>query len=65
MPRKEMILDINRIKSFVAGQIRFKDLINNISDPNKVTFCIQSMISALPELTEYYMNLVTLSAFNS
>ena len=29
-------------------------------EPDKVTFCIQSMISALPELTQYYMNLVTL-----
>lgn len=29
-------------------------------DPNKVTFFIQSNISALPELTMYYMNLVTL-----
>lgn len=29
-------------------------------DPNKVIFCVQSMISALPELTQYYMNLVTL-----
>lgn len=30
-------------------------------DPSKVTIFIQSMISALPELTMYYMNLVTLS----
>ena len=29
-------------------------------DPNKVTFFVQSMIPALSELTEYYMNLVTL-----
>jgi tryptophanyl-tRNA synthetase len=29
-------------------------------DPNKVTFFIQSQIRALPELTTYYMNLVTL-----
>ena len=29
-------------------------------DPNKITFCIQSMLPALPELTAYYMNLVTL-----
>ncbi len=29
-------------------------------EPKKVTFCIQSMITALPELTAYYMNLVTL-----
>ena len=29
-------------------------------DPNKVTFFLQSQISALPELTEYYMNLVSL-----
>lgn len=29
-------------------------------DPNKITFCIQSMLPALPELTLYYMNLVTL-----
>lgn len=29
-------------------------------DPNKVTFCIQSQITALSELTMYYMNLVTL-----
>lgn len=29
-------------------------------DPNKVTFCIQSLLPALPELTAYYMNLVTL-----
>ena len=29
-------------------------------DPKKTTFCIQSMVSALPELTQYYMNLVTL-----
>ena len=29
-------------------------------DPNKTTFCIQSLITALPELTAYYMNLVTL-----
>ncbi len=29
-------------------------------DPKKITFCIQSMIPALPELTAYYMNLVTL-----
>ena len=29
-------------------------------DPSKVTFCIQSMLPALSELTEYYMNLVTL-----
>ncbi len=29
-------------------------------DPKKVTFCIQSQISALSELTMYYMNLVTL-----
>ena len=29
-------------------------------DPKKITFCIQSMIPALPELTLYYMNLVTL-----
>ena len=29
-------------------------------DPKKITFCIQSMIHALPELTTYYMNLVTL-----
>ena len=30
-------------------------------DPSKVTIFIQSMISALPELTMYYMNLVTLA----
>jgi tryptophanyl-tRNA synthetase len=30
-------------------------------DPKKVTFFVQSRISALPELTTYYMNLVTLS----
>ena len=30
-------------------------------DPNKVTFLVQSHISALTELTCYYMNLVTLS----
>ncbi len=30
-------------------------------DPSKVTFFVQSRISALPELTAYYMNLVTLS----
>ena len=29
-------------------------------DPNKITFCIQSQIPALSELTMYYMNLVTL-----
>ena len=29
-------------------------------DPEKVTFCIQSQLPALPELTAYYMNLVTL-----
>ena len=29
-------------------------------DPNKVIFCVQSSINALSELTEYYMNLVTL-----
>lgn len=29
-------------------------------DPTKVTFCIQSMLPALPELTAYFMNLVTL-----
>ena len=29
-------------------------------DPNKVTFFLQSMVPALSELTEYYMNLVTL-----
>lgn len=29
-------------------------------DPKKTTFCIQSQITALPELTAYYMNLVTL-----
>ena len=29
-------------------------------DPNKVTFFIQSEVRALPELTTYYMNLVTL-----
>ncbi|MBR1417326.1 MAG: tryptophan--tRNA ligase [Bacilli bacterium] len=29
-------------------------------DPNKVTFAIQSMLPALPELTAYYMNLVSL-----
>ena len=30
-------------------------------NPNKVTMFIQSMISVLPELTMYYMNLVTLA----
>ena len=30
-------------------------------DPNKVTFLVQSYINALPELTCYYMNLVSLS----
>ena len=29
-------------------------------DPKKSTFCIQSEITALPEITAYYMNLVTL-----
>ena len=29
-------------------------------DPKKITFCIQSMVPALSELTAYYMNLVTL-----
>jgi tryptophanyl-tRNA synthetase len=29
-------------------------------DPKKVTFAIQSMITALPEMTAYYSNLVTL-----
>ncbi len=29
-------------------------------DPNKTTFCIQSEITALPEITAYFMNLVTL-----
>lgn len=28
--------------------------------PEKVTFCLQSCISALPEITQFYMNLVTL-----
>ena len=30
-------------------------------NPDKVIFCIQSLLPALPELTAYYMNLVTLS----
>ena len=30
-------------------------------DPNKVSFLVQSHVNALPELTCYYMNLVTLS----
>ena len=29
-------------------------------DPKKITFCIQSQIPALTELTSYYMNLVSL-----
>ena len=29
-------------------------------DPQKTTFCLQSMISALPEITQFYMNLVSL-----
>ena len=29
-------------------------------DPNKITFFLQSQVKALSELTEYYMNLVTL-----
>jgi tryptophanyl-tRNA synthetase len=29
-------------------------------DPNKITFALQSEVRALPELTEYYQNLVTL-----
>ena len=29
-------------------------------DPKKITFCIQSQITALPEMTEFFMNLVTL-----
>ena len=29
-------------------------------DPQKTTFCIQSEISALPEISEYFMNLVSL-----
>lgn len=29
-------------------------------DPKKTTFCIQSEITALPEITAYFMNLVTL-----
>ena len=29
-------------------------------DPQKTTFCIQSQITALPELSAYFMNLVTL-----
>lgn len=30
-------------------------------DPEKMTFCVQSSIKALPELTLYYMNLVTMA----
>jgi tryptophanyl-tRNA synthetase len=30
-------------------------------DPNKTTFLLQSMLPALPELTQYYMNLVTVA----
>lgn len=30
-------------------------------DPEKTTFCIQSQITALPEITSYYMNLVSLN----
>lgn len=30
-------------------------------NPKKVTFCIQSLITALPELTAYYMNIVSLA----
>ena len=29
-------------------------------DPNKTTFCVQSYITALPEITAYFMNLVSL-----
>lgn len=29
-------------------------------DPKKVIFCLQSQITALPEMTQYFMNLVTL-----
>ena len=30
-------------------------------DPQKTTFCLQSMITALPEMTAYFMNLVSLN----
>ena len=30
-------------------------------DPKKTTFCLQSMITALPEMTAYFMNLVSLN----
>lgn len=30
-------------------------------DPEKTTFCLQSMITALPEMTAYFMNLVSLN----
>lgn len=36
------------------------DYLSGGIDPNKPTFCIQSEITALPEIMSYYMNLVTL-----
>lgn len=51
--------DPNKIKDSVLELVA--DYLSLGIDPSKVTIFIQSKISALPELTIYYMNLVTVN----
>lgn len=63
-----MIADVQALTDNSGNPTKVRDNILEVMldyiavglDPNKITFCIQSLIPALTELTTYYMNLVTL-----
>lgn len=63
-----MIADAQALTDNFANPSKVKENVLNVMldylavglDPNKITFFIQSEVSALTELTYYYMNLVTL-----
>ena len=62
-----MIADMQALTDYAKEPIRVRENVLQVAldylavgiDPKKTVICIQSLIPALPELTQYYLNLVT------
>ncbi len=51
MRKKKIVLDINSVKEFVSGRIRFEELTNGIEDPDSVNFaCSEPFYLSLDDI---------------
>ncbi len=51
MRKKKIVLDIDRVKEFVSGRIRFEELINGIEDPDNVNLvCSEPFYLSLDDI---------------